>query len=359
MEEKTKMPVVYTPNVPEKSKKTSWSFFTILGLTAIACGGFYFGRKAYIKWQANKALNDISNPLNAFATRFYNALDGSALFFPSVNIDEILKIAPLLMDSTGVSKYPDVAAIYKKAYRKNLTEQLQNAMGDKYAQFTNLLKGSSNGGGGDVPSDTEKVASGMYAVTTKEVNVRTAPKVGSFIEEHTPFMSNIIDTIPAGKLIGKTTGAEFYDSANNTVFVEIYTKPTGSGDFSDKNYAWKGALEFLDEAKAKTRFGSPIVDKAEVLSGVSGFGILSGTFSESEISRVKAWYPCIIVSSKWNIPVYDTQGKFIARSGGKTMLGKFLNRSGQFIYFETIQGNQRVIKDNDAILTKSKQASAI
>lgn len=229
----------------------------------------YFGSKALKRFRQNRIMQKAGDdPDIRAAMDIYMAIpDGlkksqGSLFSPTGFISDAINQIARLWTSTNTERILEVSKritnldrVFKSfyiIYEEDLYSLLSKALTPSELDvFMNLTKTGSF-------SRTKKAETNLLVYTIKPVTIRKTPKKIDSASWERLTNSNIITNVPAGKIIGWTTGIEIPDEAKTVVFTEV----KAYADFETKPehivYAWKGALKFYTKSGYDTEFGNLI-----------------------------------------------------------------------------------------------------
>lgn len=240
---------------------------TVLGVSGAALL-VYFGYKGIKKWNQNRLMQKVATDVNARAAMdIYNAIpeglkkSKGGLFNPAGLITDLYSQVERIWTSTDSERILEIAKritntkdcfhYFQVIYGEDLYTLLSKALTeDQLDVFMNVVKTGSY-------SKTIRPKQGLYIYTTKGVTVRkTAEK-----KDNTMFsFGNKVANVPAGKILGRTTGQEPRDNKNNVIYIEfnpfININKLSDNSISKQNiYAWKDALKFYTKDEMEAEFG--------------------------------------------------------------------------------------------------------
>jgi hypothetical protein len=209
--------------------------------------------KAIRKSQAEKQMgkNDAVSQAQALRIAFNPSGIGWLSNVDTTEETTLWKIAEKIVDIEEVAKQ------YNKLYGTSLYDDLQSELdGAEYEKFMRIVR-KEVGESGTPLMTGAFVETGKYVITTGDVVVRkTAEKDDGFLGTGAGHNRLYYPSIPAGVLIGVTTGNQVMDYENDVLFLEV--KVLRTDGTKTKAYAWRGHVDIGTIAELKQKYGDSI-----------------------------------------------------------------------------------------------------
>lgn len=279
--------------ITEKAPAIARGIKTTLGLFGTGLL-VYFGYKGVKKWNQNRVMRQSATDENVRAAMdIYSAIpaglkksEGGFLnpfglisdalnqierIWTSTDTERILTIAKRITDPQKVFKS------FQTIYGEDLYTLLSKALKkEELDVFMNITQRGSF-------SRTNKPAAGLVIYTSKAVTVRKTAEVNDGY-----VFNNKVAHVPAGKILGISTGVELNDEKNNAVFIEFKAVSGGSSEFKNILYAWKGALKFYSFPELEAALGPKVKAFQKYLyrfdpDDLSGFDNVPETIGSSKL----------------------------------------------------------------------------
>ncbi len=334
--ENQQQPIIIT--APQNNSAANTAIKYVAG-GLLLVGGIYFGKKAWDKYQHEKALREYANsPEAQQAVALYTAMNPSGSSF--LSFGDGTNEEALYAAAQQIKDFPKVQEIYKKVYGINLVDDLQKELTpEELVKFNTIINDKkSDTGSGTRPASIPTFGKGQAVISKTDARIRKTPFItGTFSK------TNVITTTKStGVFVGYTTGVTKRDAASNTLFFEVQmTMKVNDLNYTIVNVWIAGStVDVLKIAPsdAQKKYGKPMVFSQSAYnmasSALSGIALIS----ESVVTKVDCY-------------TLTNQMDRIKMVGPGVKLGQKISElidanGNSLVQFKTAQGYDRWVSKN-------------